>query len=217
MSKFDKTSGAVRRPRAPQKKNGGGTLLGIFIGLVIGVTISFGVTLYLNKATLPFQNKYEGAPKTDSSAANGSQTPLPLPGKPGDKTAGERRFEFYGILEGKQPATTAPSAPTAPTAPSAPRTDPAPAASIAAESADKPEQKDALYLQVGAFKNAADADNLKARLALAGLEANVQEVKIPGKGAMHRVRLGPYRDVAEMNRTRELLAQAGVQGTLVRQ
>ncbi len=208
MSKFDKTSGAVQRPRAPQKKNGGGTLLGIFIGLVIGVLISFGVTVYLNKATLPFQNKYEGAPKADPSVANGSQTPLPLPGKPGDKTAGERRFEFYGILEGKQPATPVPAAP---------RTNPTSPVSIAPEPAAKPEPKETLFLQVGAFKKAADADNLKARLALAGLEANVEEVNIPDKGTMHRVRLGPYRDVAEMNHTRELLAQAGVQGTLVKQ
>lgn len=206
MSKFDKTSGPAQRPRAPHKKNGGGTLLGIFIGLVLGVLISFGVTLYLNKATLPFQNKYEGAPK--ANAANGTQTPLPLPGKPGDKTAGERRFEFYGILEGKQSATPAPAAP---------RSAPPPPASAAVEPVNKPEPAETLYLQVGSFKNAADADNLKARLALAGLEANVQEVSIPEKGTMHRVRLGPFRDVAEMNRTRELLSQAGVKGTLFKQ
>ena len=37
------------------------------------------------------------------------------------------------------------------------------------------------FLQVGAFQKAADADNLKAQLALSGLEASVQEVAIPGK------------------------------------
>jgi hypothetical protein len=41
------------------KADGGGKkfLLGSFIGLVVGVLIAFGVVLYLNKATLPFQEK----------------------------------------------------------------------------------------------------------------------------------------------------------------
>ena len=36
MGKFDQTSGAARPQPARRKKSGGGTLLGIFIGLVIG-------------------------------------------------------------------------------------------------------------------------------------------------------------------------------------
>ena len=66
MGKFDQTSGAAARPLPARKnKSAGGTLLGIFVGLVIGISIAFGVVWYLNKATLPFQNKYEGAPKAD--------------------------------------------------------------------------------------------------------------------------------------------------------
>ena len=66
MGKFDKTGKAAVRPATPQKKkSGGGTLLGVFIGLVIGVLIAFGVVWYLNKSPLPFQNKYEGALKTE--------------------------------------------------------------------------------------------------------------------------------------------------------
>ncbi len=100
MSKFDKTGTAAARSAAPRKKkSAGGTLLGVFIGLVIGVLIAFGVVWYLNKSPLPFQNKYEGAPKADKPAA-GAGAPAPLPGKPGDKPA-ERRFDFYNILEGK--------------------------------------------------------------------------------------------------------------------
>ncbi|MBL0075812.1 MAG: hypothetical protein IPP41_07645 [Rhodocyclaceae bacterium] len=55
--------------------------IGIFIGLVLGILIAAGVVLFLNKATLPFQDKYEGANKP--SAANNSNgqaaTPLALP------------------------------------------------------------------------------------------------------------------------------------------
>jgi len=75
---------------------------------------------------------------------------------------------------------------------------------------------EALYLQAGAFQKSADADNLKAKLALAGLEARVQEVAIPDKGVMHRVRLGPFATTADMNRARSQLAQSGIQATVVK-
>lgn len=215
MSKFDRTGDKTRRAASKamvaQKKSGGGTLLGVFVGLVVGVMIAFGVVLYLNKSPLPFQNKYEGAPKADKekpAAAGGAsmvpQAPAPLPGKAGDKPTDKQRFEFYGILEGKQPATPGPAAP-APAVPAAPAVE------------ARPASVDIFFLQVGAFQNAADADNLKAKLALTGLEVGVQEVSIPDKGTMHRVRVGPFRDTGEMNRARSLLSQTGVQGTVIKQ
>ncbi|MCX7171328.1 MAG: SPOR domain-containing protein, partial [Proteobacteria bacterium] len=63
---------------------------------------------------------------------------------------------------------------------------------------------------------AADADNLKAKLALIGLEASVQEVNVPDKGLMHRVRVGPFAKTDEMNRVRTQLAQNGIQATVVK-
>jgi len=210
--KFDQSSQAASKSRAAHKKNGGGTLLGIFIGLVIGISIAFGVAWYLNKATLPFQNKYEGAPKTDKDKPGAAgTTPAPLPGKAGDKPPG--RFEFYDILEGKPPAAPGTSAPRVAPPGVAP-----PAGGVVAPPADaKPVPVDVLYLQVGAFQKAADADNLKAKLALTGLDASVQEISIPEKGTMHRVRVGPFRDSDEMNKARALLSQSGVQGTVVKQ
>nr|MBP6637630.1 SPOR domain-containing protein [Sulfuritalea sp.] len=101
----------------------------------------------------------------------------------------------------------------------APATTPAPASATpeapAAEA--KPLPSDVFYLQVGAFQKAADADNLKAKLALTGLYASVQEVVIADKGTMHRVRVGPFRDPDEMNRARALLAQNSVQASVVKQ
>ena len=216
MSKFgkfdrhaDKTARGASRPQAPLKKSSGGTLLGIFIGLVIGVLLSFGVVWLINKSPLPFQNKYEGAPKEHTTAPGGTvatpQSPAALPGKPGDRPVERQRFDFYNILEGKQPAASAPAAAPVAAAPPAP----------AAES--KPAPAEVFFLQVGSFQKAADADNLKAKLALTGLDATVQEVNIPEKGTMHRVRVGPFRDTDGMNRARALLSQSGVQGTVIKQ
>ena len=226
MGKFDQTSHAAPKPRAVHKKSGGGTLLGIFVGLVIGVLIAFGVVFYLNKSPLPFQNKYEGAPKSDKDKPGvpGGTAPAPLPGKAGDKPAG--RFEFYDLLEGKKPAASGTAVPgssdpgTAVPGTATPGTaepKPAPGVAVAPAVEAKSAPVTVFFLQVGAFQKAADADNLKAKLALTGLEASVQEVTIPDKGIMHRVRVGPFRDPDEMNRARTLLSQSGVQGTVIKQ
>lgn len=226
MSRFDKNFDNPSRPAShrptPPKNTSGGTLLGIFIGLVVGVLIAFGVVWYLKKSPLPFQDKYEGAPKADrerpatsGGAGTEARTPVPLPGKPGDKPAG--RFEFYGILEGKQPAAPGSAAPGQ-AAPAQPTPDQPVAGAPGAPVAEaKPAPREIFFLQVGAFQKAADADNLKAKLALSGLEAGVQEVSIPDKGTMHRVRVGPFRDPEEMNRARALLSQSGMQGTVIKQ
>ncbi|MDP3513931.1 MAG: SPOR domain-containing protein [Sulfuritalea sp.] len=212
MGKFDQSSRAAAKPRAAQKKNGGSTLLGVFIGLVIGVLLSFGVVWMLNKSPLPFQNKYEGAPR-NGNGGSAEQTPAALPGKPGDKPAERQRFDFYNILEGKPAA-----APAAPAAPGAAKPAASAAGSAAAPVAEaKPAPVEIFFLQVGSFQKAADADNLKAKLALTGLDASVQEVVIPDKGTMHRVRVGPYRDVDEMNRARALLTHSGLQGSVIKQ
>jgi cell division protein FtsN len=71
-------------------------------------------------------------------------------------------------------------------------------------------------LQAGAFQNAPDADNLKARLALMGLEATIQTTTLPDRGTWHRVRVGPYSSVEELARTRDTLKQNGVETTLVK-
>jgi len=64
-------------------------------------------------------------------------------------------------------------------------------------------------LQVGAFPNAADAESLKAKLALQGFVANVQSVTISGQ-AYNRVRLGPFRSATELESTKQRLAAAGI-------
>lgn len=183
-----------------RRQQHGGTLLGLAFGLVIGVLISFGVVWYLNKTPLPFVEKVI-APDTKNNGAAGE--PLPLPGKPGDKPidrTGERKFEFYDILEGKKDALPRPPSPAA----AMPAVPPADAAG------------DRLFLQAGAFQKVADAENLKARLAMLGFEAAILEVEVPGKGTMHRVRVGPYGNAEAMNRARVQLSDNGIPATVVR-
>jgi cell division protein FtsN len=74
-----------------------------------------------------------------------------------------------------------------------------------------------LYLQAGAFQRADEADNMKAQLALLGVEAVIQTSEVAGKGMLHRVRVGPFHTIDEANRTRSLLAQNNIQVTLVKE
>ena len=73
------------------------------------------------------------------------------------------------------------------------------------------------YLQAGAFQNPADADNLKAQLALLGIETIIQTRDLDDSGVFHRVRVGPFRAMDEMNRTRALLTQNNIPATLVKE
>ena len=71
-------------------------------------------------------------------------------------------------------------------------------------------------MQAGSFAKADDADKIKAKLALLGIEASTQTATIPDKGVWYRVRLGPYKNADEMNRVRSFLKQNGVDSTPMR-
>lgn len=73
------------------------------------------------------------------------------------------------------------------------------------------------YLQAGAFQDADEADNLKAQLALLGIEAQIQTSVVPEKGVVHRVRIGPFKAMDAVNNTRALLIQNNIDSDLVKE
>ncbi len=187
------------------KKSRGSTLTGIFIGLVIGLVVAFILVWVFNHTPLPFRNQETSAPTAESGALPST---LPLPGKPGDKPREKQKLEFYDILEGK---------PTTNAAPSLANTPGNAVGEAPPEAPSEAKPVDVFFLQVGAFKNTEDVDNLKAKLALQGYDASVQEITIANKGVMQRVRVGPFSSLAEMNRARTALVQGGIQTTVVKQ
>ncbi len=64
-------------------------------------------------------------------------------------------------------------------------------------------------LQAGSFTDFADADRRRAQLALQGIESRIQRVSIDDK-TYHRVRIGPTRDLDELNALRNRLRQAQI-------
>lgn len=77
------------------------------------------------------------------------------------------------------------------------------------------ERPGAYVLQAGSYRNFADADRVRAQLALQGIESKIQRVSID-RDTWHRVRIGPMQDLAELNRTRERLRQADVETIVIR-
>ena len=191
----------MKPKRAPaKKKSAGGTLVGLFIGLVLGIVGAAAVVWYINKMPAPF--KPQQAPATPAASADNGKsagTPAPLPGKPGDPVP-EKRFQFYDILPGKAEAKVDPAA--------APAKD-------GKEAKEKEAPKEAIFLQAGSFQNAGDADNQKAKLALLGMEASIQQVMVQDK-TWFRVRLGPYARIEEVNKVRSELAKQGIEAALVK-
>jgi len=179
-------------------KRGGSTLIGLLVGILIGVLAALAVAWYVNRTPVPFLDKKPEAAPAGRGARAGAE-PAPLPGKPGDKPVEKPRFDFYKVLpEGADNAALPTSATNALTE---------------ANAKPAPEK---VFLQVGSFQKPSDADNLKAKLALMGLEASVRQAEVPEKGVVHRVLVGPYTTPEEFNAARSQLSQAGLPSSVVR-
>ncbi|MCB1907248.1 MAG: SPOR domain-containing protein [Rhodocyclaceae bacterium] len=180
-----------RKSRAKaQSKPGtaGGMLFGIFIGLMLGAVVAVLGAWYFTE-NAPF--KTDGRVHDEEPVRGSEGGPVALPGRPGGKPVEKPQFDFYKILPEGERAVSAGPAESAPG-----RVDEAP--------------KARLYLQAGAFENPSEADNVKARLALMGVEAAVSRAELGDKGTVHRVRIGPFANERLLDAARRELADAGI-------
>jgi hypothetical protein len=79
-----------------------------------------------------------------------------------------------------------------------------------------PETRRGTYvLQAGTYKNAADAERMRAQLALQGIVANVQRVSVDSESWL-RIRIGPLTNLDELNRLRQQLRKADIDAIEIR-
>jgi len=190
MSRDYKNSGSA----APNGR-GNPMGLGILIGLLLGLCIALGVALYINKGANPFVQKTKPTETVgrDAPGAETAQTPSSAD-KPARTAEAKPRFDFYKILPGTEEAVTDKEFKRTPPASS----------------------KEVYFLQVAAFQNPADADNLKARLALAGIEAQIQTATLPDGRVWHRVRVGPFSSKDELGKSRAALKENNLEANLIK-
>jgi cell division protein FtsN len=212
-------------PRAESKLNHP-LLLGMIIGLLLGVVISLAVALWLNRLSSPFVEKGKSvepvskiapaqpAPPAEAAKKAEQDAKGKAPEKTPAKAAERPRFEFYQILPGEKEVTEK-EAKAAP-APSKSSPQGGPPKLGSSPSSPKPHSGENYWLQAGAFSEEKEADNLRARIALTGLEASVRPVSIPDKGTLYRVRLGPYQSLDDANRIKSVLSQNGVSTAIIR-
>jgi len=233
---------AFRSPRISPRPQEGNTLVGFIIGLVLGLVIAVVVALSITKGQSPFTDK---APKngkpTDEASGQIADPNKPMYGnkdavkkanseferEAAKPTAADELQKLVDSIQAKgqqaapapAPAAKAPAAPApAVTSPGAPPpvNSAAPPAQAAAPAPSLPgEDKFVYYLQAGAFREASDAENTRAKLALMGFEATVSE-RATDSGVLHRVRMGPFTQVEAMNKVRAKLSENGVDVAVVR-
>ena len=106
---------------------------------------------------------------------------------------------------------------TAPPRPAAQAPDAAPVARAAPPAASAPAAADGVryILQAGSFASNTDADALKARIAMLGLVARVEQAEIDGR-AMYRVRMGPYGTASELAEAKQKLGNGGLEALAIR-
>lgn len=176
----------------------GNTVMGFVGGLVVGLLIAVAVALYMTKAPVPFMNKVHRPTENIKPGADGK---LPDP-----NTA----LYSKPVEPPKLDPTKAAAAKTDPkAAPPPPEQGPTKADVPAAAEVTR------YALQAGAFKTPDDADAMRARLALLGLDARVFPTE-QGGATLYRVRLGPYGQLDDINRIRKDLAENGIDSQVVR-
>ena len=172
---------------------------GLLIGLLLGVGLSLWVTMYLKGSDSPFVDNKLSKPALEAQAKKLAaktkieEDVLPKEESPENAAKQDNKFDFYTILPETESTVT--------------------------EQEVKNNtliKKDNYFLQVGAFQDEADADNMKAKLALQGFEAVVQTATIPEKGVWHRVRVGPLSDITQINKIRSELTTNGFNTDLIK-
>ena len=177
----------------------GRALLAFIGGLVLGLAIAAIAAVYITNAPVPFMNRVQRPSDTVQPGADGK---LPDPNKPLYATPvkpGEADKNAPSIAKVEPPALPRMDGKAEPKAGDA-----------------KTEAESSRYLlQAGAFKTPDDADAMRARLAMLGLDARVYPVEQSG-ATLYRVRVGPYGQVDEVNKTRKLLAENNIDAQIVR-
>jgi cell division protein FtsN len=176
--------------RGTKRKTSGG--IPAWFWLLGGILIGLGLALALMlKGYLPELKKHlpsvDSTPpgKTESALVEDESAETPKPKKP--------RYDFFTVLPEMEVVV-----PEQELSRQADRAEPARETATTNDA-------DNYILQVGSFRNSADAEQMKARLALLGSIATVQTVTVNGQ-TWHRVRIGPFEGARKADEMRRMLS-----------
>jgi len=166
--------------------------MGVFVGIVAASAL-FALSRHADKgsaaAPRPEPARHAGAPASDAAAD-------PATAQAGANGAG--RYDFYEMLPNFEVVVPEKERDVKRDLPTA--------------KIDKP---GVYVLQAGSYRNEADADRVSRQLSLQGINAQVQRVAVDAD-VWHRVRIGPIKDLDELNRIRKQLQSADVDAIVIR-
>ncbi|WKZ12661.1 MAG: SPOR domain-containing protein [Gammaproteobacteria bacterium] len=178
-----------RRSGSPASRRGGGTSRWVLVltGLVAGALALAGAIYIRDKLR---------SPPVPAAASGARPAPKPQPKAP--SAPPEKRFEFYEMLPNSEVIV------------------PEEGRDVRPGKTPVPLDTPGVYvLQAGSYGEFADADRVKAKLALLGIRSQIQEITVDER-RYHRVRIGPIEDLAELNRNRGQLRKAGIDFLVIR-
>jgi len=83
------------------------------------------------------------------------------------------------------------------------------------DAAARIERPGTYFLQAGSYRNAADAQRIQAQLSRQNISANVQRVALDAD-VWYRIRIGPIKDLNQLNRVRQQLQAAEIVSLVIR-
>lgn len=210
------------------KQQGGGTILGFIVGVVVGLGAALTVAVYVTKVPIPFLNKAQSrTAEHDAAEARKNKDWDPNAPLYGKNPARPPAAAASGAVGTAVPVAAEPSTAKSPTVtvaapqpvkaepkPAAPPNDPLGDLAKARASAGSADPFD-YFVQAGAFRTPEDAEAQRAKLAIMGWEAKVTEREQSGR-TVFRVRIGPYGKKDDADKTKEKLDTAGLETALVR-
>jgi len=203
MGRDYKNSGRRSGNKAAVRKGQGAPGAVYFLaGLALGLGCTLAVHLYHS----------EVAPRLQTPEIADNQ-PVPATESRTPAVDTRPRFEFYKILPELEVVVPEEEEQALLAQPSPPPASPAPAPEAKKPAAGGQER---YLLQVASFRGYAEADRLKAQLALLGLQASIQTVEIQDGQTWHRVRVGPFTDREEIASVRQQLKSNGIDAVLLK-
>jgi len=180
----------VKDYKKPQRRSLDVTRLREFAaGVIVGVVLASGVFVYLKDSGKAIA---ETAPRPQPQRSPATET------EPGTASETGENYDFYEMLPKFEVVV--------------PEKDKEVKRDVPASQIERP---GVYVLQAGSYRNQSDAERVAAQLKLQGIDAKVQRVAVDND-VWHRVRIGPIKDLAEVNRVRAQLQSADIDGLVIR-
>jgi cell division protein FtsN len=222
-----------RKTRSGASSNGARPQIPGWVWLVAGVAVGVFVSFLVKLAGMPsdtsttvaIDNNKTATLETSGGASKGAtrsetRRNVAQESKPDDKAADKAadktaadaakpatKFDFYTLLPERE--VIVPNEREAIKPAEKPKVVPGQAAP--AEPAEE-----SLFLQVGSFRAAQEADRRRAQIILLGLEAKVESVQANGD-TWYRVQAGPFTSREKLSKARNQLSAQGIESLLLKQ